>query len=269
MMNKNNYKKFYLFIVIFFISIIYSTINKNVTYSVVNKKNKESLEGSWTWEGSVKYCRSELKIFNQTKKYFDFEIFSTCGSHVGELKGRAKIISNNMAHSVIKDPDYPCEVYFRKIRNNKIKVKTTNNDCQGFRGVAVGFKGIYIKNLRIKEKTLRDYLNYIFENEKELIAFQKLIGPNYEKLFTDLFYSTSEDKELNARVYTGSVTGFFNVIESIIIINSPNRIWAAAIDNEVVRYFTNVPDYYSRLPKTIEEWRKGFLEKPVIFMNTH
>lgn len=60
-----------------------------------------------------------------------------------------------MAHSVIKDPDYPCEVYFRKIRNNKIKVKTTNNDCQGFRGVAVGFKGIYIKKFTYKRKNIK------------------------------------------------------------------------------------------------------------------
>jgi hypothetical protein len=43
------------------------------------------------------------------------------------------------------------------------------------------------------------------------------------------------------------------------------QLWAAYIDKEVVRYFTTEPAYKRKLPLTIEDWRKGFKEKEVVF----
>jgi hypothetical protein len=43
------------------------------------------------------------------------------------------------------------------------------------------------------------------------------------------------------------------------------QLWAAYIDEEVVRYFTTEHAYTQRLPATIESWRERFKEKQVIF----
>ena len=45
---------------------------------------------------------------------------------------------------------------------------------------------------------------------------------------------------------------------------SEGQLWAAYIDEEVVRYFTTEPKYKTTLPATMEHWRERFKEKKVI-----
>jgi len=60
------------------------------------------------------------------------------------------------------------------------------------------------------------------------------------------------------------VRGLFTYVESIVMVNEQGEMWAATIDGDVVRYFTNT-NQKDKLPLTIEKWRERFLYRKVIF----
>ena len=252
--------------------------------NTVIKVTDKSWEGEWVLKGATQDYSGTLVIKNQTENSFFFSLDTFNGAHSGSINGEAKI-TGVRASSIVGDAnekEYQCLVDFNKSAG-QIGIETTNSDCSYFRGARGFFAGDYEKNVVAKERTLKDIVRviggggpdeadpHIFKNDNEINVFQRLVGDNYVKLFTDSFqlvFREDDAEKLNARVYTGGVTGLYTISEGIIIIGSPNRIWAAAIDGDVVRYFTNVSDYTNRLPKTIEKWRERFQDKKVIFMNS-
>ena len=68
-----------------------------------------------------------------------------------------------------------------------------------------------------------------------------------------------------AKVTTGGVRGLYTIREGIILRGERGQLWAAYIDNDVVRYFTTEREYQATLPNTIEKWRERFNDKNVIF----
>ena len=62
-------------------------------------------------------------------------------------------------------------------------------------------------------------------------------------------------------------------MESIIMTTASGKIYAAVIDSEgdeknwKVLYFTNDPRYAGTLPKTIDDWREHFRERPIVYMS--
>lgn len=124
------------------------------------------------------------------------------------------------------------------------------------------FIGNYIRNGIIKERTLADL--HIFQNHDEINAFQKLVGSNYINLFINSFelvHREDDTENINTRIYVGGIPCLHTLMEGIIIIDSSNNIWAAVIDDSVVRYFTNVSNYSNHLPEDIEKWRERFQDK--------
>ena len=95
------------------------------------------------------------------------------------------------------------------------------------------------------------------------------MGRDYE-LFVDSMAMISEEDdldELGAKVVRGGVRGLFTIVEAIIIYRDADNMWAAVIDEDVVKYYTTVPEFQNRLPRTIEKWRESFKEKKVLFMS--
>jgi hypothetical protein len=46
----------------------------------------------------------------------------------------------------------------------------------------------------------------------------------------------------------------------------PNgMLYAAVIDGDTVKYFSNDPLYSKKIPMTIDKWREAFKDKKVIF----
>ncbi len=255
--------------------------NKSALKNVMDK----SWEGEWTLEGAVQNYSGTLVIKNQTDDAFSFSLDTSNGAHSGTMSGQAKVTGEDALSTVgdSNEKEYQCRVNFNKSANNIIKIETTNDDCIYSRGARAFFAGDYVKNGVMEERTLKNMRvhrggglderePYIFKNDDEINAFQKLVGDNYVKLFIDSFqwvHRGDDTENLNARIYNGGVVGVSTHSEGIIIIGSPNRIWAAVIDYDAVMYFTNVPDYTNRLPGAIEEWRERFQDKKVIFMNGH
>lgn len=255
------------------------------TRNTITKATDKSWEGEWVLEDAIQDYSGTLTIKNQIANSFSFSLDTYNGAHMGNVDGEAKIVDAS-ASSIVGDAsekEYQCQVDFSKNRD-KIEIKTTNGDCSYFRGARAFFAGSYIKNGTVEESALKDIVRvyggggpdetdlHIFKNDEELNAFQKLVGNNHVSLFTSSFqlvFREDDTEHLNARVYTGGVAGLYTISEGIIIIGigSPTKIWAAAIDDDVVRYFTNVSGYTNNLPETIEKWRERFQNKKVIFMN--
>ena len=94
------------------------------------------------------------------------------------------------------------------------------------------------------------------------------ITRQFFKPMSESFQLISQTENLDpfrARATSGGVRGLFTIVEGIVLRGEEGQLWAAYIDDDVVRYFTTEGSYRERLPATIENWRKSFEDKPVIF----
>lgn len=71
---------------------------------------------------------------------------------------------------------------------------------------------------------------------------------------------------LNFTVVKGAVSGLYTIMECIIMYDKQGRFLLAAIDDDLVKYYTNIAEFERKLPKTIQEWRTPFKEKHVAYM---
>jgi hypothetical protein len=223
--------------------------------------DKITWSGEWGRIDSNTFDSATIKITKVTPKNFKFTIIAVSGAHVGNMEGVAEI-KGNRAFYADKEK---CRVIFKMVGAN-LTVEATEG-CQGYAGAGVYFDGTYRKGEKVPTPTLKS--RGIFQTEKEEQVFRQLVGRDYE-LFVDSMAMISEEDDLDrlgAKVVRGAVRGLFTIVEAIIIYRDANNIWAAVIDEDVVKYYTTVPEFQNRLPRTIEKWRESFKEKKVLFMN--
>jgi hypothetical protein len=53
-------------------------------------------------------------------------------------------------------------------------------------------------------------------------------------------------------------------MEGIVVVQPDGRVWAAYIDDERVKYFTNDKASLQRPPASIDTWRENFKDKPIV-----
>ncbi len=184
------------------------------------------------------------------------------GSNTGEISCVANLISENSALFQKEG----CNVRF-ELENDLLNITTDN--CMHYGGIGVFFDGIYRNEENFQQIDYPLIKNGIFTTISEEIKFSELVGNDYE-LFKNSMHLVGEGNDvdrLGAKVFYGSIRGLFTLAESIIMYTETGEFWAAAIDNDIVKYFTNSPQYIRSLPKTIENWRERFLDKKVAFMN--
>jgi len=104
-------------------------------------------------------------------------------------------------------------------------------------------------------------------DELDLARLYRITGQYFDAL-THRFQlvGRSENKEpFAAEAFCGFVPGLATIMEGIIIRGGSGQLWAAFIDDDVVRYFTTQRKYEGRLPTTIEEWLQRFKGRKVVF----
>jgi hypothetical protein len=216
--------------------------------------------GDWTRAGSTQYDNASVMISEVTATSFQFEINVQSGSHLGQITGTAKI---NQTQAIFKEDE--CQVDFI-LKENTLTIRTTEG-CSAYGGRGVHFDGTYQAQAQIQKPTLREL--GVLQNDEQEQAFSRLAGKDYD-LFLESFQLIAEKDDLDnfgASVHSGGVRGLFTIVEAIVMVGSQGKIWAAVIDDEAVKYFTNDPDYAARLPKTIESWRERFSDKKVLFVS--
>jgi uncharacterized protein len=226
-------------------------------------KNAGSLwAGEWNRIDHSKHEEADMTITKNTSQGFEFSLIAFSGGNSGQLDGSASFVANFAAY---KDSESGCIVEFR-MKDKCIAI--TTEGCIGVAGLGVNFDGTYCKGKQKKKQTSNVFMDIgVFSNDSELKIFKKLVGKTYG-LFEDSFQLVNEEADLdqlNAKVLAGGVRGLFTLMEGIIMHCPNGMLYAAVIDGDTVKYFSNDPHYSKKIPITIDRWRDRFKEKKVIY----
>lgn len=218
--------------------------------------------GKWASESNGLPHGGQLFIREVSSSGFLFDLSVFNGAHTGSLTAYARLVSSNLAYSRVPNGDERNfgEILFRQEINQDrriIHVEETAS-CSSYRGMGAVFAGDFIRT----QDSLFD--NGVM-NELELARLYSISGKYYDSLrqcFQGLNNAENLD-EFSADVIIGGVRGLYTIMEGIIMRGPKGELWAAYIDNQVVRYFTTQLEWKDVLPKTIENWRQRFKEKLV------
>lgn len=216
-------------------------------------------EGKWSRVSDTQFDSSELEIARAQSSTFTFHFSAGSGGHTREVAGTAAIQSAESATGT-DDADKACRVVFAK-RDETIVVSATP-DCAGG---GVRLDGSYRIGAVSRDLSLQAL--HVLANDRDEQTFKRMVGDAYP-LFIERMQMVSQSDDLDglgASVRAGGVRGLFTEMEAIVMVAPAGRMWAAAIDDDVVRYFTNDAAYARRVPRTIEKWRERFSEKKVVF----
>ncbi|KRR05582.1 hypothetical protein CQ10_13835 [Bradyrhizobium valentinum] len=192
---------------------------------------------------------------------FDLEV--SHGAHSGFITAYGRIVSRDIAYCRLSNGETEPEgelIFRRRIDNGRRIIEVEEaSPCIYFRGARASFGGNFVRDRE-------PWFDRGFMNELEIARLHRMLGKNLEKMrncTSDVSERDNLDEEVMARVVSGGVAGLYTIMESIVMFNGNGEMWAAYIDDAMVRYFTNVPAYRNVLPKTIDDWRSGFADMPV------
>ena len=229
-------------------------------------KNADSLwAGEWNRIDSSQHEGAGVKITKKTTQVFEFSLSAASGGNGGLIEGLASFVENFASY---KDSESGCIVEFR-MKDKCIAIAA--EECDGFGGAGVYFDGTYCKGKQNKKQTPNVFIDKgIFSNISDLNAFKKLVGKTY-MVFEDNFQLVYEEEDMdhiNAKVLTGNVRGLFASMGGIIMYCPNGMFYAAVVDGDAVKYFSNDPLYSKKIPKTIEQWRGIFGDKKLVYSHS-
>ena len=217
--------------------------------------------GDWTF--NLGSAGGTLSIRDVGPSGFLFDLSVVHGAHSGAMTAYGRIMSENAAYcrSANGAAEQEGELIFRRSldRGQRIIEIDEASSFSAFHGARASFGGTFTRERE-------PWFDAGFMNEIEVARLYRLLGKQISKMrdcTSDIGESESLDEEVSARVVAGGVAGLYTFLESIVMFNDATEMWAAYIDDDTVKYFTNSPRYKASLPKTIEEWRSRFSDKRV------
>jgi hypothetical protein len=215
------------------------------------------------WNFSDRFQPGTLIIKSLTNSRFRFTLTSSNGANEGEISGIAKIRGSKAffddRESTEKDaPKQGCLLTFTN-KGASIAVKQ-NQKCSYYAGNAVYFEAVYAKG---KPQKTNDNLveREVFPNGVIERKFKLLTGKDYQNFIDSFQLINSEDDAdgFGAKVFSACVRGVCPWNTGIIMYDEKGNIWAAVMNHEdknrsFANYYTNVPAWIDKLPKTIENW---------------
>jgi len=228
----------------------------------------EPASNTWlgTWERNSWQNESTLEIKTIKNDSIVFSISAVNGGNSGGVDGIAFVKKNVATYLNTEDGD-TCQILFILIGDSVISVEQQKGFC--YAGMGVEYSGTY-KNTRFihhTKQTLTLLDLQIFDTEEQDSIFKELVGTNYD-LFVNSTQLTSNPDDLDslhATIHASGVRGMYTFMANIVMIDQANTIWAAAIHDNQVFYFTNSESYKNKLPKTIDAWRDAFKDYEVIY----
>ncbi|MCW3122736.1 MAG: hypothetical protein JWQ38_2228, partial [Flavipsychrobacter sp.] len=176
------------------------------------------------------------------------------------------VVEGNKAAYFSLEGNDTCIIAFELFGDSLISVEQVKGSC--LTGIGVVYSGSYYSAKYAAAKSMdKDKKVQLLDDAADNALLKKLVGSEYD-VFVSTTQQTTEDTDVdnfNAKVYTSGVAGLFTLMENIIIINANKDIWAAVINDSVIDYYTTRPDYYSKLPITIDKWRSRFEEDKIIY----
>ncbi|MFC5711345.1 hypothetical protein ACFPU1_00975 [Thalassorhabdus alkalitolerans] len=201
-----------------------------------------------------------LDIQDNGDQAFSFEIHVSEGANVGHLSGNAKM--NEDFQATYQGPD-SCSLTF-EWKDSNILV-SSSDDCKYYSGNGVTFDGVFYGEghaAEIEPDTLSS-LGLLTVEQEDL--FKAMVGVDYE-LFLSTFHLIQEEEIIDSfegEAYSAKVQGLPGMMEGILMHGDGDALWAAIIDEEKVKYYSNNEIL---VPETIEEWAKEFTEFSHVLM---
>ncbi len=219
--------------------------------------------GIWRRIGYMPYESATLVISDWTPAGFHFRLTAFSGSRTGVLSGNARISDGSAEWS---DPGRACRLQMVMIQD-LLSIIVSGNTTM-YAGTGVVFDGDYrLGDWNEPPPSLLDL--GVLETPAQDRAFRELVGRFYER-FVASFQLKADVPDLdglNARVRVGWIRGFSGSDAAIIMIGADGGLYAAVLDGERIRYFTDRPAFRDRLPRTIERWGEQFPEKKLVWMD--
>lgn len=231
----------------------------------IDWQTKNRWFGKWEIESSALCYGGTLEITSVYDNFFDFNLTVIHGSHVGDLDGKATILSGNEAQYISDDAynkDGKCVITFNKF-NDVIQVHE-NLGCRSFHGMRVMYDGDYKlkKDVFYDRVELNDVLLSKIHDELTKKYFEEFL-----KCICDIHIEDNLDP-FDANVITTGVAGMYTIYEAILMYTNTNEIYGAFLhDDGKVYYFTSDIRYKNDKPKTIKKWLEKFDIRDVILIN--
>lgn len=218
--------------------------------------------GPWTCDRSSALT-GELLIREVGPEGFLFDIQVSNGAHQAQMTAVARIVSRDLAYARVfnAEGEEPGELTFRRTnrsRRREIEVLESAS-CQYWRGFRATFSATF-------ERRREPWFDAGLLNELDMSRLYGLTG----KYLEDMRQSAAELSvvenldDFEAKVVTSGAPGLYTVMETIIMFGGGGEMWCAMLDGDKVRYFTNMPEWMDKRPKTIEDWRSRFQDREVI-----
>lgn len=218
------------------------------------------------WSVPSRFTPSTLTISAVSASSFRFKIEATNGANMGEISGVARITGNrayfdDRVSNKNASEKYGCTLTFRH-KGTFIDVDMTD-ECFKYAGSGVYFANKYYKG---KQKVAENDFVYleVFPDMTLDNKFKALVGDDYERFLNAFHQIVPEEDldELDAKVFSACVRGICPFTAGIIMYDTKGNIWAAVLDdsaqeNIFAYYYTNVPDWTTKLPETIDKWVTG------------
>lgn len=231
----------------------------------IDWQTKNRWFGKWEIESSALCYGGTLEITSVYDNSFDFNLTVIHGSHVGDLDGKATILSGNEAQYISDDTydeDGKCVITFTKF-NDVIQVHE-NLGCRSFHGMRVMYDGDYKlkKDVFYDRVELNDVLLSKIHDELAKKYFEEFL-----KCICDIHIKDNLDS-FDANVITTGVAGMYTIYEAILMYTNTNEVYGAFLhDDGKVYYFTSDIRYKNDKPKTIKKWLEKFDIRDVILIN--
>ena len=227
-------------------------------------KGKDKPRWFGTWKCILSASRSGILLIREVGAHgFIFHLNTVNGGHIGNIGGFAVYTGPDSAHAVIQSSSSaePCELRFRRTKDNKRVIHVDESyGCNPFKGAAASFNGSYIceQDLLFDSGAL---------DELDAQRLYLITGAKHQDLlkrFPNIGDFPVSDS-FPAKAWDGGAQGLYGYFSAIVMRGENGELWAAYIDDEVVRYFTTESGYAKLLPQTIVKWRERCSEKQVIY----
>ncbi|WP_175957429.1 lysozyme inhibitor LprI family protein [Burkholderia sp. BCC0405] len=193
--------------------------------------------------------------FTGTPPRLHFELGGNNGANTGELDG--DIVLHGDSGTYRKDR---CRLDFER-KGARIRVTQHGADVDCGAGSGVFYGGEYVTAARFQAKPAADLLSLkVVDDATQNAAAHTLLGADYQTLVDIVNYSADEKDldGLNAHVASYWVRGIATT-NAAIVMRRGNDLWIGVLvfdaqSNVRMRYYTNVPAWKKRVPKTILAW---------------
>ena len=230
----------------------------------IHWQTKNRWFGNWEIESSFLCYGGILKITSVYNNSFNFNLTVIHGAHMGDLDGKANILSNNEAQYIsdeVYNEDGKCAITFSKF-NDVIQVHE-NLGCRSFHGMRVRYDGDYKlkKDVFYDRIELNDVLLSKIYDELSEKYFEEFL-----KCICDIHIEDNLDP-FDANVITTGVAGMYLDYQSILMYTETNEVYGAFLHDDInVYYFTSDMRYKIEKPRTIEKWLVKFETREVILV---